>query len=49
MVRHKVRELLNGYVIHPSLLTDIHNYIVPPALGSRSGSLGAIALAQVAK
>lgn len=46
MVRHKVRELLNGYVIHPSLLTDIHNYIVPPALGSRSGSLGAIALAQ---
>jgi fructokinase len=45
-VRRKVRELLNGYVIHPSLLTDIHNYIVPPALGSRSGSLGAIALAQ---
>jgi fructokinase len=48
-VRHKVQELLNGYVIHPSLLTDIHNYIVPPALGSRSGSLGAIALAQMAK
>lgn len=47
-VRRKVRELLNGYVIHPSLLTDIHNYIVPPALGSRSGSLGAIALAQMA-
>jgi fructokinase len=46
MVRRKVRELLNGYAIHPSLLTDIHNYIVPPALGSRSGSLGAIALAQ---
>ena len=45
-VRRKVRELLNGYVIHPSLLTDIHNYIVPPALGVRSGSLGAIALAQ---
>jgi fructokinase len=49
MVRRKVRELLNGYVVHPSLLTDIHNYIVPPALGSRSGSLGAIALVQMAE
>jgi fructokinase len=49
MVRRKVQELLNSYAAHPSLLVDIHNYIVPPALGSRSGSLGAIALAQMAR
>lgn len=46
-VRRKVQDLLNGYVVHPSILTDIDGYIVPPALGSRSGSLGAIALAQM--
>ena len=47
-VRRRVQGLLNGYVTHPSLMKDIDNYIVPPALGSRSGSLGAIALAQTA-
>ena len=47
-IRQSVQKLLKGYVVHPSLLTDIDNYIVPPALGSRSGSLGAIALAQMA-
>ncbi|RJP46977.1 MAG: ROK family protein [Anaerolineaceae bacterium] len=46
-VRRKVQELLNGYVVHPSILTDIDGYIVSPALGNRSGSLGAIALAQM--
>jgi fructokinase len=46
-IRQNVQRLLNGYVVHPSLLTDIDHYIVPPALGSRSGSLGAIALAQM--
>lgn len=49
MVRRKVQELLHGYVSHPNLLEDIENYIVPPALGNRSGSLGAIALAKLAK
>jgi fructokinase len=49
MVRRKVQELLNGYVIHTSLLDQINEYIVPPGLGSRSGSLGAIALSQLAK
>jgi fructokinase len=49
VVRRKVQELLCGYVSHPSLLEDIEHYIVPPALGSRSGSLGAIALAQMAE
>jgi fructokinase len=47
MVRRKVLDLLQGYVSHPDLLIDIGNYIVPPALGNRSGSLGAIALAKM--
>jgi fructokinase len=44
-VRRRVGELLNRYVSSKSLLEDIENYILPPGLGSRSGSLGAIALA----
>jgi hypothetical protein len=32
-------------VDHDSLLKNIDEYVVPPALGNRSGSLGAIALA----
>ena len=45
-VRRKVLELLNGYVQSPAILERIHEYIVPPGLGSRSGVLGAMALAQ---
>jgi fructokinase len=45
-IRRKVQESLNGYVDHRSLLEGIDEYIVPPALGSRAGVLGAIALAQ---
>ncbi|MEO5888399.1 MAG: ROK family protein [Anaerolineales bacterium] len=44
-IRHRVRELLNGYVASKSILENIDNYIVPPGLGNQSGSLGAIALA----
>jgi len=43
-VRRKVQELLNGYVPHDTILNHIDEYIVPPALGGRSGMLGAIAL-----
>ena len=43
-VRRKVQELLNGYINHAMLLKQIDEYIVPPALGARSGMLGAIAL-----
>ncbi len=43
-VRRKTRELLNGYIQHELLLSHIDEYIVPPALGGRSGMLGAIAL-----
>jgi fructokinase len=44
-VHRRVRELLNGYVQSPAILEHIDDYIVPPGLGVRSGSLGAIALA----
>ncbi len=47
IIRRKVLEILNGYVENESLLKNIDEYIVPPALGNQSGSLGAIALAQV--
>jgi len=46
LVRRRVRELLNGYLQVVSILDRIDDYIVPPGLGSRSGVLGAIALAQ---
>ena len=45
-VRRKVRELLNGYVQAAAISEDNDRYIVPPGLGSRSGVLGALALAE---
>ena len=48
-IRQRVQKLLNGYVVHKNLLEDIDNYIVPPALGNKSGSMGAIALARLAE
>jgi len=45
-IRRKVQAGLNGYVRHKSLLEGMDDYIVPPGLGNRSGSLGALALAQ---
>jgi fructokinase len=46
LIRTKVQELLGGYVRAPQVLDSIDDYIVTPALGTRSGVLGAIALAQ---
>lgn len=46
LIRKKVQDLLNGYIPSPSILETIDQYIVPPALGDRSGVLGAIALAK---
>jgi fructokinase len=43
-VRRKVQQVMNEYIGHEMLTTKIDQYIVPPALGSRSGVLGAIAL-----
>ncbi len=45
MICEEVQTLLNHYVQHPAILEHIQDYIVPPALGSRAGVLGAIALA----
>jgi fructokinase len=44
-VGRKVQGHLNGYIQSPMVLEKINAYIVPPALGNRSGVLGAIALA----
>jgi fructokinase len=38
---------MNGYIQSPMLLERIEDYILPPALGNRSGGLGAIAMASV--
>jgi len=46
MVRRNVQQLLNRYVQVPAILEQIDQYIVPAALGSRAGVLGAIALAK---
>jgi len=46
MIMEKVKPLLGGYVQNPSLLENISDYIVKPALGNKSGILGAIALAE---
>ena len=44
-VRQKVQCLINGYVHSAMILEKIDEYILAPTLGSRSGVLGAIALA----
>lgn len=44
LIRQKVKELLNGYVASPVFAGDLGSYIVPPALGNRSGVLGALAM-----
>lgn len=37
-------QLLNGYIQTESILKNIDEYIVPPALGEDAGILGALAL-----
>jgi fructokinase len=44
-VRSRVRVFLRGYIRSPLLAEGINEYICPPALGHRSGGLGAMALA----
>ncbi|HXF84777.1 MAG TPA: ROK family protein [Anaerolineales bacterium] len=46
LIRRTVQNLLNGYVQSPAITERIEEYIVPPALGSRAGILGALVLAQ---
>jgi fructokinase len=45
-IRANVQRQLNAYVRSPKILDQIDEFIVPPALGSRAGVLGAIALAK---
>ena len=45
-VRAQVAALLNGYLSADEVGDGIEAFIVPPALGARSGVLGAIALAE---
>lgn len=47
-IRDLTRTLLNGYIQARALLEETDSYIVPPKLGSVTGVLGAIALAQQA-
>lgn len=44
LIRNSVRELLNGYIQVPEILTKIDDYIVPPMLGKDSGIVGAMSL-----
>lgn len=46
LIRRDVQDVLNGYVQSPLITERIEAFIVPPALGSRSGVAGALALAQ---
>jgi len=48
MIRKNVQDILNGYVKSMQLMEHIDHYIVPPALGSKAGVLGALALAELA-
>ena len=47
LVRRHIAALLNGYLQTPAV-RDLGSYVTLPALGSRSGVLGAIALAETA-
>jgi hypothetical protein len=46
-VHREVKELLGGYLKSPAVGDEIAGYITLPRLGSRSGVLGAIALASL--
>ena len=46
LIRKEVVALLNGYIQATAILDAIDAYVVPPGLGSRSGRLGALAMAE---
>jgi fructokinase len=47
LINVDLQKILNGYIQSPEILEKPQKYIVPPALGERSGSLGAVALAMM--
>ena len=44
-VRQRMLHWLGGYVQRPEILAEIDHFVVPPALGSHAGVLGALSLA----
>lgn len=48
LVRAEMQRLINGYLNVPQIMHNMDSFVVPPGLGTRSGALGAIALAQLA-
>lgn len=46
LVRNKVKKFLNGYIDSPVFSGTLEYFIVPPALGTRSGVLGALEMAR---
>ncbi|TBL71607.1 ROK family protein [Paenibacillus thalictri] len=48
MIRSRLTELLNGYVVHPKIQEQLDTYIVPPGLGDNAGLTGALILAKQA-
>ena len=49
LIRQRVTEMLNRYVRSEAILDRIDEFIVPPGLGDRSGSVGALELAKRAE
>ena len=49
MIRTKVLQLLNGYIAHPAIVSEMESYIVEPGLGTKSGITGAFLLAREAE
>ena len=45
LIREKVKDMLNGYISVDTIINNIDNYIVPPALKNKAGINGALALA----
>lgn len=48
MIRRRLSELLNGYIVHPRVQEELDRYIVPPGLGDNAGLTGALLLARQA-
>ena len=48
LIRKELARILNGYIQAPEITERRENFVAPPRLGSRSGVLGALALAQQA-
>ena len=48
MIRKRTAALLNGYIRQDAILRDIDTYITEPGLGTKSGAMGALLLAQEA-